>query len=135
MRRGQAWSLDLVVAVIIFLLAVGIIYEFLLGRERGDLAQLRIESEVIATKLADDPLLQVAVNKQLDTTRMAGLATKSYDELKSDLGVKHEFCIFLQDENGNLIYIVDGLGNKYTGIGSGDGQLNLSGTPCGQVAP
>ena len=132
LRSGQAWSMDLVIGVIIFMLAAGIIFTLLVNREQEDTAPLRIESEVIATKLTTDPILQIAPNNQLDAEKLSLLAEREYESLRKDLGVNNEFCIFIQDESGQLLYVLDGDGNKYTGIGSGNGELNLSGTPCGQ---
>jgi hypothetical protein len=132
MGRGQAWSIDLIFGVIIFMISVGIIYALLVSRDRQDVAPLRIESEVIANKLAFDPQLRVAENNQLNPQSLANLTRLQYDALKAQLGVQDEFCIYLEDSQGNLIYIQDG-STKYTGIGSGSGELNLSGTPCGRV--
>ena len=132
--RGQAWSMDLIIGVLVFMLAIGIIYTVLSGKDRGDIAPLRIESEVIATKLSDDPTYRIADNNQIDQERLEvllGNATQDYEGLKAAFGVKNEFCIYLRDESGNLTYIVDGDGNAYSGIGSGSGEFNLSGTPCG----
>jgi hypothetical protein len=132
--RGQAWSMDLIIGVLVFMLAIGIIYTLLASRGRQDIAPLRIESEVIATKLSDDPTYRIAENNQIDEARLTALlgnATLDYQTLKAQLGVQNEFCIYLRDENGNLTYILDANGRPYSGIGSGNGEFNLSGTPCG----
>lgn len=131
--RGQTWSMDLIIGVLIFMLAMGVIYALLMSKTREDIAPLRIESEVIATKLTEDPYLQVAANNQLDAKRLGNLTEIDYETLRQEFGAQHEFCIFLKDESGNLTYIVDNQGRKYTGIGSGNGDLNLSGVPCGQI--
>jgi hypothetical protein len=142
MGRGQTWSMDLIFGILIFLLAVGIIYAILAAKSKGDTGMLRIESEVIANKLAtpDERVdtLQVATNNQLDMAKLGALANETatdpaaYARLKEQFGARHEFCIYLQDDAGNLVYIQDANGNKYTGIGPGDGELNISGTPCGK---
>ena len=140
--KGQAWSIDLVIGVLIFLIAVGAIYSILSSRQHEDPAPLRIESEVIATILtnnASNQLLQVAEGNQLEMDKLGGLATRAnndYELLKQELGIQNEFCIYLQDEEGNLIYITGTDGKKYAGIGPGDPSLNLTenqlpcGTPC-----
>jgi hypothetical protein len=126
--------MDLIIGVLVFMLAIGIIYTVLAGKDRGNIAPLRIESEVIATKLSDDPVYRIADNNQIDQERLEvllGNATADYEGLKAAFGVKNEFCIYLRDENGNLTYIVDANGQTYSGIGSGSGEFNLSGIPCG----
>ena len=132
MGRGQAWSLDLVFGVLIFMLAVGVIYALLMSKDKDTSTPLRIESEVIATKLATDPLLAVATDNQLDAAKLSTMTGVDYETLRNEMGVKNEFCIYLEDDQGNLVYIINGT-NKYTGIGSGSADLNISGTPCGQV--
>lgn len=138
MGKGQVWSLDLVIGMLVFLLAVGTIYSFLNVRTGKDPTPLRIESEVVATALTtgtDDPGLKVADQNQLDMNRLGTLAAEAevnYTQLKRRLGIDHDFCIYLQDEEGNLIYVKDTSGNTYAGIGSRTGELNLTDdTPCG----
>jgi len=132
-KQGQAWSMDLVVGVLIFLLVAGIIYSLLIDRDSNDVGPLRLESEVIATKLTADSSgenLAVAENNVLDSTKLVELADKDYEQLKSELGVQREFCVFLTDDSGNLVYIA-ATGKKFNGVGSNDGNYNLSGVPCG----
>jgi hypothetical protein len=133
MGKGQAWSIDLILGVLIFLISLGIIYSLLLGRNQENPATLRIESEVIATKLVTDPSVQVASDNALDVSKVVALTSQQYDALKQQLGAKHDFCIYLQDDQGNLVYIVDpATGDKYPGVGSKTGDFNLSGWPCGK---
>jgi hypothetical protein len=139
-ERGQAWSMDLVIGVLIFFLAIGVIYTLLLNRNTADTTPLRLESEVVATKLTSDPALQVGENNVADPDRMVALAQRAaldYDQLKADLGVKNEVCIYLQDKDGNLIYLVNSTDptKRYNGIGPGSNELNLSGLPCGSLVP
>ena len=139
MSRGQAWSMDLIFGVLIVMLAIGIVYAMLANRSGKDLEPLRIESEVIATKLASDPQFNVAADNRLNMTRIGELAANatrdasefSYENIRTTLGVKSEFCVYIQDEQGNLYYIRGADGKNYTGIGSASGEMNLSGTPCG----
>ena len=132
-ERGQTWSMDLIIGVLIFMLAVGIIYALLVSKGKENTTPLRIESEVIATKLLEDPWIAVAPENQLDAKKLGNLTEFDYETLRQQFGSQHEFCIFIQDESGNITYIVDNQGRKYTGIGSGIGDLNISGVPCGQV--
>ncbi len=137
-RKGQALSVDLVIGVLIFLVALGAIYSLLGSRQQEDPTPLRIESEVIATILtsnASSQQLQVADNNQLSMDQLGMLAHQAqgdYGSLKEQLGIKNEFCIYLQDDQGNLVYIRDQNGTRYSGIGSGSDDLNVSGVECGR---
>lgn len=136
--QGQAFSVDLLIGVLVFMLAIGIIYSLLNSKGADDPAQLRIESEVIAERLTSAASLQVAPENQLNMEDLAMLAKDEYEEVKAQLGVQEEFCIYLQDENGNLIYIQDSsTGERYAGVGSGTGEITLTDKdiPCGQALP
>ncbi len=129
--------MDLIIGVVIFLLAVGVIYAVLTSKVKEDTTPLRVESEAVATKLTTAEATQnndilVAQNNQLDILKLGSLTQEDYAKLKKELGVSNDFCIYLLDEKGNLVYLTDSSGNKkYTGIGPGDSKFNISGTPCG----
>jgi hypothetical protein len=127
--------MDLVIGVLVFMVTIGIIFSLLGNREKTDTAPLRIESEVVATKLTSDAALHVAQDNQLEMdklTSLAQLANTNYETLKKEFGIKNEFCVYLQDDEGKLVYIDGPGGEKYTGIGSGSLELNISGIPCGK---
>ncbi len=135
---GQAWSTDLIIGVLIFLVSAGIIVSLLSNQRQEDPAPLRISSEVVATKLTQDEQLQVAPDSQLSMAQLYALAQDAqtdYQGVKDELGVQDEYCIYLRDENGNLVFIEDPANpnNKYAGVGSGNGAVNLTnqGIPCG----
>jgi len=143
-RKAQAWSLDLIIGVLIFMVAAGIVISLLTDRDNQDPAPLRVESEVVATKLVTQEDLQIAPGNQLNMAALYALAanaTKDYDATRGKLGVQNEFCIYLQDEEGNLIFIKDpsdldesdGI-NTYAGVGSATGEVNLTSQeiPCGK---
>lgn len=140
--RGQSWSMDLIIGVVIFLLAIGVIYAVLTSKAKEDITPLRIESEVVATKLTNSESTQtnelnVIKNNQLDIDKLSALTVKvqtpeGYEALKAQLGIKNNFCIVLLDERGNVVYLTDATGKNYTGIGPSDNNFNISGIPCGQ---
>ncbi len=138
-RRAQAWSLDLIIGVLIFMIGAGVIISLLTSKDDQDPAPLRVESEVIATKLVAEESLQVAPANQLDMATLYALAANSsedYDTTREGLGVQNEFCIYLQDEDGNLVFIQDPNDptQSYAGVGSSNGDLNLTNQniPCGR---
>ena len=134
--RGQSWSMDLIIGVVIFLLAIGVIYAVLTSKAKEDTTPLRLESEAVATKLTTTDAAQnkdilVAQNNQLDINKLNNLTQEDYEKLKKELGVTNDFCIYLLDEKGNLVYLTTSSGN-YTGIGPADSKFNISGVPCGK---
>lgn len=135
--KGQAFSMDLVIGVLIFMLALGIIYSLLAKGTGDESATLRIESEVIAERLTSSS--GIAQQNQLQMEGLAAVAQSAeidYDALREQLGVQGEFCIYLTDENGNLVYIQDPATNKkYPGVGSSNGDITLTqwDIPCGKA--
>lgn len=137
-RTGQAWSTDLIIGVLIFLIGAGVILSLLASKEQDDPASLRIESEVIATKLVTQEDIRIAPSNQLDMAALYALAantTEDYGRTRDRLDIQNEFCIYLHDEEGNLVFIQDPTDptQSYAGAGSGSGELNLTAQaiPCG----
>lgn len=138
MRRGQAWSVDLVVGVLIFLLVIGLFYSLLSRNVNDDTTQLKVESETIANKLSDDTENSLIKNGEVDSEKLKELKTKTLspgdiEDLKAELGISNDFCVFFEDNEGNIVPIVvdDGSDDQevYYSIGSKD--INVSGCECG----
>lgn len=124
LRRGQVWSMDLIIAVIIFLLSIGALYLFTQHRMENNVAKLQIESQVIANKLVSDRDVMITEDGAINDTKLNKLANTEYHHLKEELGVHDDFCIILRDQNGNLIPV----GNETTGplVGVGSSDLNIT---------
>lgn len=130
--------MDLIIATLIFLVGAAVVISLLTGQQREDASSLRVESEVIATRLVQETALDVAPDNQLNMAVLYALASASatdYDAARDDLGAQSEFCIYLQDEEGNIVFIRDPENptQAYAGVGSGSGEVNLTaqGIPCG----
>ena len=132
MRRGQAWSVDLVVGVLIFLLVIGLFYSLLSRNVNDDTTQLKIESETVANKLSDNAESSLITNGEVDLEKVKTFTEKGIEKLKADLGVSNDFCIFFEDDAGNVVPIVindSGTQKIYYSIGSEN--INVSGCECG----
>ena len=75
-------------------------------------------------KEADAGLEKIADAHQW--VKIGELKNLSYHELKSRLRMEGDFCIYFEDEKGNIVLI----NNSYKGIGASN--INISGTPCSQ---
>lgn len=137
MRRGQAWSVDLVVGVLIFLLVIGLFYSLLSRNINDDTTQLKVESETVANKLSDNTMNSLLTNGEVDPEKMKTFTEKEISELKAELGVNNDFCIFFEDDTGNIVPIIindSGTQKVYYSIGSKE--INVSGHECGtQIGP
>ena len=123
-KKGQTWSVDLIIAVIVFIAVVASFYAFLSSSGREDQAVvLQDTAKTIGRQLNCDVATESGtcfvskgrINEQeLDT--LSGL---DYDALKDQLGIEDDFCIYIKDIDGNLVPIPNtGAGQNLSGLGS-----------------
>ncbi len=129
--RGQTWSTDLVIAVVIFGFMAVIFYSLLVMQNRPSVDDLQTRAQVITEQL-EKPVSKcgtVLLNQTVDAEELRCLFNEPYLQVKNQLQIEGDFCIYLEDSNGNL-YIV---GNTTTGYRTGFGNPNLivGGTACG----
>ncbi|MBI2542522.1 hypothetical protein HYV80_07500 [Candidatus Woesearchaeota archaeon] len=126
-KKSQSWSLDIVLGVIIFSAAFFIFYS-LIDADSGTKAQnLKEEASSVTKQVASQEApLRVVDKNEINITKLNELKNLSYADLKRRMRVEGDFCIYLEDDEGNLVLI----NNSYRGIGSPT--INLSGTPCSQ---
>jgi hypothetical protein len=125
--KSQSWSIDIALGVIIFIAAFFIFYALLGQNPSKKASSLKEEASTVIKQVASEEApVSIIDNNVVNISKLNQLKNLSYDELKRRLRVEGDFCIYLEDEKGNLILI----NNSYKGIGSPD--INLSGTPCSQ---
>ncbi|MBI2657335.1 hypothetical protein HYX08_01425 [Candidatus Woesearchaeota archaeon] len=125
--KAQSWSIDVALAVIIFMAAFFIFYGVLNANPEAKAGTLKEEASSLVRQVASgESNIRIVDNNQINISKFNELKNLSYDDLKSALKISGDFCIYLEDEKGNLVLI----NNSYKGIGSPN--INLSGTPCSQ---
>lgn len=135
-KRGQAWSFDLLLAGGLFILAFVLFYYIIsLQANPNDIRSLRLEGDLISKKIVSSDLDETSetafiIENKIDETKLKNLSDMNYSELKSEFGVVNDFCIFIIDEDGNLVNISSITGDP-TSVGIGDPNVNISGIPCG----
>lgn len=85
-----------------------------------------MEAEKITGLLLDDHALSIAYNGIVDKNKLQEIQSMDYEEFKKMLRIEGDVCIYIEDENGNIILIND----SYRAIGSPD--INITGIPCSQ---
>ena len=103
---------------LLFLVALKII-----NQPRPD-KMLEKDAEKLLNAITNNQL-RILDSDQIDEKAVEDVMRKDYEELKSELGLKSDFCIFFQDENGKLVKI-DGM---KAGIGSE--KVKVNGVSCG----
>jgi hypothetical protein len=130
-KKGQTWSFDLLVAVVIFIVIVSIFYAVLSkGGEKDTSIELQTDAKALGYVLNCDLSTNeycLLSGNQLNQTQVQKMYDEffndSYAGLKSALNMQGDFCIYFRDKEGRLIplTIQDGTSTKQiTGIGHPD---------------
>jgi len=125
MKKAQTWSIDVMIAVGIFIVVVISFFYIINQSKTTKTEELRTEGETIPDILISsepEENLSAVVESIVSEERLEELAGKSYDELKRELGVKGDFYIHFEDEQGNIIYI----DNKAEVVGIGSDKVGTS---------
>lgn len=142
-KKGQTWSFDLIVAVILFVVVIALFYAFLTEDKNEDRTEfLEDGAQVIQSSLSCDLTTNnsfciIQGNELRDDDRIENLSNLPYDVLKSQLGVPGDFCVFVKDRRGNLVPLQrPGSADEVAGLGNSDLLLHEGGAAtyyCGDV--
>jgi len=123
--KAQSWSLDISLGLIIFISAFFIVYSLLNENPNTKAKQLSDDATVVLKQLtSEDALYRLVDNNEVNATKVRDLKNVNYEELKRRLRIEGDFCIYFQDDKGNIILI----DNTYRSIGSPN--INLNNVPC-----
>ena len=120
MKKSQAWSMDIMIAMVIFIGVIFVFYNILSSNEDNKIRELKDDALIVAEN----------IDLTKNPSQIEELLGEDYSELKKKLRVKNEFCIFLENEEGNVIYITDPDDDTKTYPGIGSGKVKISGYGC-----
>ena len=122
--KSQAFSMDLMIAVVIFIGTIFVFYSVLSDRLSSKTDELEDEALVVLENIASgDSEVRIIDGIKINETKLEELLGMEYSDIKKKIRIKNEFCFFLEDANGDVIYIL----NK-PGVGSD--KINISDVPC-----
>jgi hypothetical protein len=124
MKSAQAFSMDIMIALVIF---IGVIFTFYLVIDSNQEPAEKLSddaSRVLQNLISEDPDLGIVDGIEVDETKLEQLLGEDYDLIKERIRTENDFCIFLEDQGGNIIYI-----SGQPGIGSD--KILVSDQPCG----
>lgn len=124
-QKAQSWSIDVALGVVIFMGAFLIVYTLLSANPNTKVSTLTDEASLVNKQFSSDTQIKIISNNEVNISKLLELKNISYDELKRMLRIEGDFCIYFEDEKGNLVLI----NNSYRGVGASS--INLSGVPCG----
>jgi len=125
MKKAQTWSLDVMIAISIFIVVViGFFYIIDMSSKPNEAEKLKDEGETVPDMLISSETGEnqsAVLEKKVDEGKIEELIEKSktkeeYENLKKELGIEGEFYIHFEDDEGNIIYINESDGT--VGIGS-----------------
>lgn len=124
-KKSQAWSIDLMLALVIFIGVIFIAYS-ILGPNKDENAKNLVQDagKVLDRISAKDSEISIVDGTVVNETKLLEFLAEDYPDLKEKLRADSDFCIFLEDEDGKVIYISS---NK-PGIGSD--KIKISNEPC-----
>ena len=131
MKKAQTWSTDAVVGVVLFFLAVILLF-YLSGpiAENRQTIKLQADADKLPSIVGTGNLTGTFIDgANVNTGKLAAVSNISYENLKSLLGIESEFCIYFEDEKGNIVPVQ---GDR---MGIGSSLVNLSGTGCNESIP
>ena len=77
-----------------------------------------IDAEQVAALLLDHHPLSFAKNGIIEENALKGIQEMEYEELKSSLNIKKDFCVYVEDSKGNVL------------IAKGSSKLSKDGLYC-----
>ena len=114
-------------AAVIFMSSFFIFYALFSEDSNTKISNLRDDASTVIKQVSTaDNSLKIINSNEVNVSKIQELKNLSYDELKSRLRIEGDFCIYFEDEKGNIILI----NNSYKGVGTPN--INISGTPCSQ---
>ena len=122
--RSQAFSMDIMLAVIIFIGTVFFFYAILSNTQGSKADELQSEASKVLADLLSNPGLKITDGNMINATKLEEFLG-NYSGLKGKLKANNDFCIYFEDEDGNVMFI----NSTHTGIGSAT--INVSNIPCG----
>lgn len=132
--QGQSWSLDIILAFVIFMLIVGIFYTLLNNNKKTEISDVQLEASTLSGNLDGssgiNSSLKIIENGVVDDQKLKELYDANYLGLKNQFGLRGDFCIYMVDQYGNLVAINTSSGLK-NGFGGSD--LIINGRPCGST--
>ena len=129
--KGQTISIDVLIAIAVFLIVIAfflVIGTNLFPETRNlDLEAEKLASAVSTSTSSSPALIEGA---KVSEEAISEFLVKRYEDLKIDLGMQADFCIYFEDDEGNVIFLSNGTGSNLEVYGIGSEEISVAGTPC-----
>ncbi len=116
--------MDVMLAIVVFIGTIFVFYAIFSSNQKGTSELEKNAAKVLKSVSSEDPDVGIMDGIEVDEAKLEQLLGESYDVIKGKIRAEKDFCIFLEDENGDIIYISPG----QAGIGSS--KIRISDVPC-----
>ena len=123
MDKAQTTSTDAFVAVALFILVVILFFSVSregLGQKKAESLNAELTKLVSSLSAKKDVSESLLIGTSVNEQRLQELSSLEYRRLKDALGVDTDFCIYFEDDGGNVIAVnedVAALGSKFARVG------------------
>ena len=113
--KGQSWSIDVTIGALIFVGAFFVVYALLNSNPETKASDLKDEAYIVINNIvSEDSSLKIVDGNEVNESKLDDLKGLPYDELKRKFSIEGDFCIYFEDDKGNIVLISD----TYRGIGA-----------------
>ena len=102
----------------ITLVLIVAVLAMIIGVHNKTNTQKEIDAEKLSYIITDNHDLSFASDGIINQNKLKDIQKMNYEELKNYLNVKNDFCIYIEDGNGNII------------LAKGSSKLNRDGIYC-----
>ena len=129
--KAQTISTDVMIAIAIFLIVMAfflVIGSNLFPEIRNlDSEAEKLQSAVSTSTKTSPALIEGA---KVNEEAISEFFDKGYEDLKNDLGMRADFCIYFEDGQGNAVFLLNDTGSNLEVYGIGAEQISVAGNPC-----
>lgn len=131
MKKAQTLSTEFIIAITIFVAAIILFITLLSSSADPKTKELQQEAVLLSdqTKVDESPI-NIVTDGDINRTKLRMLIDTPYEELKQELGLQNEFCIYFKDRQGKVMYITGPDEQDRFGIGSS--KIYIDEKECGQ---
>ncbi len=124
--------MDLIMATVLFIAIFGAFYGFItyIIVEPEEKMLAREGQQVVTSLSAKESTTQIIEAEELDIQKIEELVKQDYPQLKGQLGLKNDFCIYIEDEDGKLVKMGanTSIGNAKATLTLGNKEISCGGT-------
>lgn len=125
MKRSQAVSMDVMLAIVIFIGTIFVFYAIFNTNQTDTAKELEKDaSKVLKSVSSKGSNVGIIDGIEINEAKLEQLLGENYETIKEKIRAEKDFCIFLEDESGDIVYLSPG----QTGIGSSN--IIISDVPC-----